>query len=137
MRTLSENGNFDEFGKGIALRLYSGPFVDSAEDYLDLKESMPPGADSWHSLLPEAIEALRKYTSPAINTLADVLALEHLAHSGDSDAAASYACEGLKRDPRNSYAHVILCEHSKDREEALKVAIEGLRLRYLGEHLRR
>ncbi|RPD56429.1 hypothetical protein L227DRAFT_258741 [Lentinus tigrinus ALCF2SS1-6] len=130
---VSIDGDYYKVAVGMAHVLLNGPFVFTEDDFREFKEGSVTlaGHDSWFSLLPEAVEAIKGREDPSHRNMADVLTLEHLARVGTSDAAATFARAVLERNPGHAYAYVTLCEHSADREEALQVARKGLRLPHL------
>ncbi|RPD71427.1 hypothetical protein L226DRAFT_175200 [Lentinus tigrinus ALCF2SS1-7] len=128
---VSIDGDYDKVAVGMAHVLLNCPFIFTEDDFREFKEGSVTlaGHDSWFSLLPEAVEAIKGREDPSH---ADVLTLEHLARVGTSDTAAAFARAVLERNPGHAYAYVTLCvEHSADREEALQAARKGLRLPHL------
>ncbi|RDX49840.1 hypothetical protein OH76DRAFT_1403392 [Lentinus brumalis] len=134
LRAVHMDGDLYKFGLGMVPVLLNRPLLYNDGDFPPFKDSTLIGLDS---LLAESAEILRRRGDQAHRDTADTLTLEHLARSGQSDAAASYAREVLKRNPQHRYAHVTLCEQSEDREEALQTARKGLRLGHLTPYLRR
>ncbi|TFK93210.1 hypothetical protein K466DRAFT_658669 [Polyporus arcularius HHB13444] len=101
---LSQDGDFYEFGVGMAHVLLNGPFIYN-EDHLPYpKTGVLSGLDVWYSLLPETAQVLKGRGDPSHLNMADVLALEHLVLTGQSDAAANYAREVLRRNSEHTYA---------------------------------
>ncbi|TFK93206.1 hypothetical protein K466DRAFT_145215 [Polyporus arcularius HHB13444] len=134
---MSTEENYYTFGVGMAHLLTNGPFPDDDRDFPELMARTIAKFDSWHSLLSEAVEVLRRRQDPSHLDMADTLALEHLARDGSSDAAASHARAVLRRNAEHAYAYAILAEQSQDKEDALQAATKGLRLAHLTIYLRR
>ncbi|KAI0697305.1 hypothetical protein C8T65DRAFT_26176 [Cerioporus squamosus] len=135
LHAMSKEENFYKFGVGMAQLLTNGPFPDRGVE--DFKAISRAGRDSWYSLLPEAVEVLRRRQDKAHLDMADTLALEHFVREGSVAAAASHAREVFKRNAEHAYAYAILAEHSEDREEALQATTRGLRLAHLTVYLQR
>ncbi|TFK93215.1 hypothetical protein K466DRAFT_511985, partial [Polyporus arcularius HHB13444] len=105
---VSQDGDLYKFGTGMAHVLLNGPFIYNEHHLPYPKEGVLSGLDSWCSLLPEAAQALKRRGGASHINRADVLALEHLARSGHSEEAATYAREVLQRQSEHTYACVIL-----------------------------
>ncbi|KAI0748751.1 hypothetical protein C8Q80DRAFT_756778 [Daedaleopsis nitida] len=85
--------------------------------------------ETWKHALPAAAKVLRERGDAAHLDMADILDLEFMIScSTDPNEKLSLARAVIARNPRHGFARMVFCLEAQDREEAIRVAEEGLEL---------
>ncbi|RDX49821.1 hypothetical protein OH76DRAFT_1403422 [Lentinus brumalis] len=125
-----------KFGSAVAGILQQGTFVlDELKDSFTADDGLPYA--SLCDCLLATVTALRETGGSSVQDIADTVELGRLAILGDHAAVVASARAALARNPQLTFASVMLSGLLADREEALRIAKDGLEFADDSPYLRR